>query len=138
MSTEQATIQFKTFLVKESHIVFDKLTNYQIEINLDANGIVNTSSNIFILRLNVYVKDKDDAFHIEISTESVFSFPQDADIEKYKKSYFILNAPAIIFPYIRAYISSLTALSGMATLTLPTLNLTILGESLKENISIIE
>ena len=138
MSTEQATIQFKTFFVKESHIVFDKLTNYQIEINLDANGIVNTLLNIFILRLNVYVKDKDDAFHIKISTESVFSFPQDADIEKYKKSYFILNAPAIIFPYIRAYISSLTALSGMVTLTLPTLNLTILGDSLKENISIIE
>ncbi|PIQ16396.1 MAG: protein export chaperone secb, partial [Flavobacteriales bacterium CG18_big_fil_WC_8_21_14_2_50_32_9] len=35
------------------------------------------------------------------------------------------------FPYIRAYISALTALSGLKTITIPTMNLTGLGEKLK-------
>lgn len=77
-------------------------------------------------------------FHIDLITEAIFSYPKEADVEEYKNGYFIFNAPAIVFPYIRAYISSLTALSGMPTLTLPTLNLTQLGETLKTNIEVKE
>jgi preprotein translocase subunit SecB len=49
------------------------------------------------------------------------------------KSIFYINAPAILFPYVRAYISTITNLSGNDTITLPTLNLSSLGSILKEN-----
>ena len=37
-------------------------------------------------------------------------------------------APAIMLSYVRAYISTLTALSGIDTVTVPTLAMTPLGE----------
>jgi len=138
MSTQNSTIQFLNFQVKESHIVFERLGNYSFEINFTPRGTVNTSLNQFVLELKVNIKDVENAFHINLTIEAVFSYPNDANIEEYKNSYFILNAPAIIFPYIRAYISSLTALSGMPTLILPTLNLSQLGETLKSNIEVKE
>ena len=49
--------------------------------------------------------------------------------------YFYTNAPAILFPYIRAYISTLTNLSGYKPINLPTLNLTSLREDLEKNTS---
>ena len=49
-------------------------------------------------------------------------------------AFFTMNAPAIIFPYIRGYISMLTSLSGCGNVLLPTLNLTSLGEKLAQNI----
>jgi len=138
MSTQNSTIQFLNFQVKESHIVFERLGNYSFEINFTPRGTVNTSLNQFVLELKVNIKDVENAFHINLTIEAVFSYPNDANIEEYKNSYFILNAPAIIFPYIRAYISSLTALSGMPTLILQTLYLSQLGESLKSNIEVKE
>ena len=52
--------------------------------------------------------------------------------------YFYTNAPAILFPYIRAYISTLTNLSGYKPINLPTLNLTSLREELEKNTTEVE
>ena len=41
-----------------------------------------------------------------------------------------LNGPAIVFPYIRSFISSMSSLSGFETITLPTLNLSGYREQL--------
>ena len=138
MSTEKAQIQFLNFIVKESHIVFNKTADFKIDINFNPKGTVYKSLNQFNLQLFVDIKDVDGHFNINLVTESIFSYPEDADIQAYTNSLFIVNAPAIIFPYIRAYISSLTALSGMPTLNLPTLNLSQVGETLKGNIEIVE
>jgi preprotein translocase subunit SecB len=138
MSTEKANIQFLNTIVKESHIVFNRPGNYKIDINFIPSGIVLSSLNQFILHLKTNIRDVENGFHIEILTESTFSYPEEADIEEYKKSLFITNAPAIVFPYIRAYISSLTALSGLPVLTLPTLIMSEVGKTLSENITIQE
>jgi len=138
MSTEKATIQFLNFTVKESHIVFNKIADFKIDINFNPKGIIFKSLNQFKLQLAVDIKDMDGNFTINLVVESIFSYPEDADIKSYMDSLFIANAPAIIFPYVRAYISSLTALSGMPTLILPTLNLTQVGAALKGNIEVLD
>lgn len=135
MSQSNSEIQFLNTLIKESHIVFNRLGDYKVELNFTPRGVVFKSLNQFVLYLQVTIRDVENGFHINISTESIFSYPENADLEQYKKSLFVSNAPAIVFPYIRAYISSLTALSGMPVLTLPTLILTNLGNQLKDNIS---
>lgn len=40
-----------------------------------------------------------------------------------------------MFPYVRAYISTLTALSGVDTVVIPTLAMTPLGKEIKESLS---
>ena len=53
--------------------------------------------------------------------------------QKTLSDMFYKNAPAIIFPYVRAYVSSLTVLSGIDAVNIPTMNLTSIAEDLKEN-----
>lgn len=43
--------------------------------------------------------------------------------EDFKESHFpVVNAPAIVFPFLRAYVSTLMTLSGYDALILPTIN----------------
>ena len=74
------------------------------------------------LELTVMVSDEKKMVDINVKANGIFEYDKDID-EKTKESFFTLNAPAILFPYVRAYVSSLTALSGMPPITLPTINL---------------
>jgi len=136
-TSTNANIQFESFSVRESHIVFNEPGKYKIDLHFTPKGYILVNLNQFHLRLDVNIKDADDKFDIKLSTISIFSFPEGANIEEYKQSLFVLNAPAIVFPYLRAYITSLTALSGMSTLTLPTLNMATIGEELKASLDVI-
>ncbi|MBV2223694.1 MAG: protein-export chaperone SecB [Cloacibacterium sp.] len=138
MESKKSKIQFERFLVRENHIVFRNITDYKISIDFEARGLIRKKETQFFLHLLANVKDEDDNFDISILTESLFSYDSEANVDELINSLFTVNAPAIVFPYIRAYISSLTALSGMPVLTIPTLNLTKLGAKLKENITIEE
>ena len=67
------------------------------------------------------IEDENNSLNIKIETIGLFEF--DSDIENYKNVFFSQNAPAILFPYVRAYISTLTSLAGIPPVILPTLNL---------------
>lgn len=138
MSATEAKIQFLNFFVNESHIIFKEAGQFKIAIEFAPKGLILKSLNQFNLELKVNIKDENGKFEINLITLSVFEYSKDADLEKFKDSYFTSNAPAIVFPYLRAYIASLTALSGMPTLNLPTLNLSTIGDALKGNIVEVE
>lgn len=114
------------------HGVDFPVINFQSEkvyIQEDENSIsINITPKVF------YPKDQPEFFkiiqEIRLNADNYFdlfiiavgTFELKADIdEKTKKSFVNLNAPAIMFPYIRAFISTLTANIGIltGTLTLP-------------------
>lgn len=134
-SQKKAAFQFIKFFITESYFNFVEEGNYNLSVSIIPSGSVFPELHQFHLFLNVTVKDKDDKFECNIKSTSIFNFPEDVDIEQYKSSFFTTNAPAITFPYIRAYIANLTAQSGIMNILLPTLNLSNLAKSLKENIS---
>lgn len=68
------------------------------------------------------INDKNDSLKIFLNIEGQFEFDKDLT-DPVKESFFNVNAPAILFPYVRAYISTLTALSGINPIILPTINL---------------
>lgn len=135
---KEAKIQFQNFVVSESHIVFREPGQYKISVNFNPEGFILPNLNQFHLKLQILVKDEEGKFDIDLKTVSVFTYDPDAELEDLRAHFFITNAPAITFPYLRSYISAMTALSGMPTLTLPTLNLTSLADILKENITVLE
>lgn len=122
------------------------------QIQLKFHGVdfpvINLNSSDFLLqneenKINIditpkvfYPKDQPDTFkiiqEIKLSSNNYFtlfilavgSFELKIDIdERIKKSSFVnINAPAIMFPYVRAFISTLTANLGnvTGTLTIPT------------------
>jgi preprotein translocase subunit SecB len=130
----EVKFRFLNFIVRESHIVLNEQGDYKISVNFNPKGYIFTTLNQFHLELAVEVKEASNKFQININAVAIFEFDAGADIEQYKSGFFILNAPAIAFPYIRAYISNLTTQSGLFTVTLPTFNLSALGETLKQNI----
>ncbi|NLJ01090.1 MAG: hypothetical protein GX371_08085 [Bacteroidales bacterium] len=94
-----------------------------LEIEIKRTNGVNGESNKFKLLLDVNVRDKNNSLNIDISSEGFFEFDDELS-ESEKEFFFNINALAILFPYIRAYISTLTSLSGIQPLILPTINLT--------------
>jgi preprotein translocase subunit SecB len=130
---ESSKFQFKGFFVNRSLIEQSgKEVSQDISISFDPKGIVNKEEQTYQLQLGAKIEDESKSLKIEIDAVANFIFDTKID-ENTLKSMFFINAPALLFPYLRAYISSLTALSGLKPITLPTLNLTGLGKELEKN-----
>ena len=133
-----AIFRFRNFVVKESHIVLNEQGEHKIAIHFNPKGYIFKSLDQFHLELEVEVIEENNRFNIRIVTISVFEFDPSEDFEEAKEGYFLKNAPAIVFPYIRAYVSTLTTQSGLFTVQLPTLNLASLAETLRSNLQEME
>lgn len=140
--------QFADFNILKSF--FNRIDNYKFnedDLEFNLNGLYKKSEKIFLLNFSFLVKNKKesqslDDLHILVESVGVFNVEFE-DSDKISKDnlpqYFLLNAPAIMFPYIRSYITTLTANSNFGEpLVLPTLNISGLGQVLKDNIVIIE
>jgi preprotein translocase subunit SecB len=130
---EDSKFQFKGFKILRSLIERnDSEPSKKLILGFDPKGIINKEDATFQLYLGVNIEDENKSFNIEIETIANFTFNSTIESDNLSK-FFYVNAPALLFPYIRAYISTLTNLSGFDPINLPTLNLTKLGEDLKNN-----
>ncbi|MFD9626217.1 hypothetical protein [Peribacillus muralis] len=57
-------------------------------------------------------------FFLDIEVDGFFSCTNDIDIED-----FVVNSTAILFPYLRSFVSSFTSQSGIETITIPPVNI---------------
>lgn len=135
MSIEnKSDFKFDKYIIRDSKLSInqdDKLNADELSLEIIPKGVKYAEK--FILTLNVIIKDDNDKFDLNISIDGYFTFRENISPQEISK-YFILNAPAIMFPYIRGYITMLTSLSGIGTITLPLLNLVKLSKELAENI----
>ena len=131
---EVSSFQFTNFVVLESHFQIMERGNYEFTFEFAPAAKVYPSLGQFELYLDIEVREKNDLLRIDIKTVSYFTYEEEGDLAENR--YFTTNAPAIVYPYIRAYIATMTAQSGVGTVTMPSMNLMPLGDSLRENISI--
>ncbi|MFA5327736.1 MAG: protein-export chaperone SecB [Prolixibacteraceae bacterium] len=103
-----------------------------LHIRFEPKGTHIKEAGSFELFLGVRIEDESKSFLIEVDSSASYILEGEVT-DKMLKTFFYLNAPAILFPYIRAYIATLTTLSGMAPINLPTLNLTQLAPELEKN-----
>ncbi len=137
METSNSKFQFKGYKIRKSLIELDENSSFEnLKIAFNVSGIAKRIENEFILNLLVLIKNNENDLRIEVDTTANFQFEKVDNIEDIS-GFFYVNAPAILFPYIRAYISTLTNLSGNRSITLPTMNLINLAEELKTNTKIV-
>ena len=137
METSISKFQFKGYRINRSLIELDENSNFEnLKISFDVSGLVKRVENLFILNLSVKIKNDESNLKIEVDTIANFLFEKVENIDDIS-SFFYNNSSAILFPYIRAYISTLTNLSGNRSITLPTMNLTNLADELRANTTII-
>ena len=74
----------------------------------------------FKIIFNLIINDRE----FDLNIEAMFNFETDEEItEEFKNSHFPkINAPAIAYPYLRAYVSNWTLQSGVTPVMLPTIN----------------
>lgn len=133
METSLSKFQFKGYRVNKSFIQLEENSNFEnLKISFNVSGLVKRIENLFILNLAVNIKNEEEDLKIEVDTIANFIFQKVENIEDIS-GFFYNNSSAILFPYIRAYISTLTNLSGNRSINLPTMNLTNLAEELKAN-----
>ena len=131
--TITSAFKFDKYIIQRSVInrkLMDSPESFQIGFN--PKGTHFKEDGRFELFLGIHIEDEKKSLLIEVDAIATF-FLKGETSEKMLKTYFYINAPAILFPYIRAYIATLTTLSGMAPINLPTLNLSQLAPELEKN-----
>lgn len=126
--------QFQGYKILKSVIELNEDINdiSGLSLSFKTSGIVKKTERSFKLNLGVKISNTEETINIEIDAVGEYKF--DANDEGTEVSqYFYNNASALLFPYLRAYISTLTNLSGLKPITLPTMNLSNLGDELKQN-----
>lgn len=132
---EKASFSFVEFKVLQSQFKFSDNVSNELSLNFNPSGKHFIKTNIFKLFLSVHVQlMPDNKDFIEIDTEATFAIKTGTTGIEDLMKFFVINAPAIVFPYIRSYISTLSIQSGCKPILLPTLNLIGISEQLRMNI----
>ncbi|MFA6334558.1 MAG: protein-export chaperone SecB [Bacteroidales bacterium] len=130
---DDSKFQFKGFSIIRSLIERSgNNTSKKLSLGFTPKGIINKGEETFQLHLGVKIEDENKSLKIEIEAVANYTFASKTGLDSLS-NFFYINAPALLFPYIRAYISTLTNLSGFEPINLPTLNMTSLGDDLKKN-----
>ena len=137
-----SSFQFEEYLVLKSEFEIntdftpddDKKVEVEFEIDSDFYVQDDKSLALVILQCEVFTNsenhNKPYTLNVDVLGKFKLSEPiRGTDLEELCK----VNATAILFPYLRAYISNLTSLSGMTTLNLPTINVHKFIENSKKN-----
>lgn len=105
-----------------------------LSINFSTIGCFDEQDGVFELNFVTAVSDKDDSKepYIKVSCRAKYQFREKLRISDIPE-YFYANSIAILFPYVRAYISLLTTQAGQKAVILPTFNLSSLASELKNN-----
>ena len=123
---KQNKIHRKKTFVKSVNFEYKKnITGDELDISVNIRkepifkeGIDNE---YFILFKGVF---ENEIFDLEIEFVAIFGTSEAID-DNFKKSTFVkINSPAIAFPYLRSFISTLTLNAGLPPLILPAYNFT--------------
>ena len=127
-----SSFKFDRYVVRKSSLILsDAKMSQKMQFEINPSGDF-LDGNRFKLILDVHVNDEQHFFDVSMEIHGFFEY-QTSDMGNLS-NFLCVNAPAIMFPYIRAYVSTLTSLSGIPTIILPTLNVESVGKQLKEKI----
>ena len=105
----------------------------EFSVDFKPSGEFNEENNTFELLFQFDAKSiNEEKPFIQIECIALFKFSEHLTFDEIPP-YFYVNCIAIIFPYLRAFVSTVTLQSNMPPIVLPTMNLTELAIPLKKN-----
>lgn len=122
MASEQTRFKFKGYRIIKSDMRIAPAGEIEQKLNVTFSGVKdNISGSLYTLDLGVSITNEDKSIEIEFEMRGFFEFSNELT-EPEKAMFFTGSAPAIMFPYLRAYISTMTSISGIEPIILPTIN----------------
>lgn len=123
MAEKIAKLRFLDHKIVESHFSFPagEEVNNGLQMKFEKEVGVNEQEKRMRLTLKTNVTDETNAVNISVTLMAIFEY--DGELTKEQMDVlFNYNAVAIVFPYVRAYISTMSTLSGISSIVLPTIN----------------
>lgn len=136
---KRATFSLEGYQFEEFRIKTLNKPEGEISIKIDPSGVLNTEDNSYTLNLffQAFDEKKKENEFVGCKLKSRFVFSNDLTSIEDIPPYFFANSIAIVFPYLRSFISSLTIQANVRPVILPTMNLGSLSEPLKANTEIL-
>lgn len=108
--------------------------NNDLQLSFDTTGIFANTESKYELTfvVNVFNNNQKDTPFIMVQCVGIFQFEDLASFDDIP-DFFYRNSIAILFPYVRAYVSIVTTQANVPGVILPTLNLSSLEEDLRKN-----
>lgn len=133
-NTTRSSFQFIKYVVEDASIqINDSNISKRMNLNLKMQTNVREDSPACELSLMAELNDESSNLRIRVRLTGYFE-AIDSDVTA-RDGFICRNAPAILFPYLRAYVSTLTAQSGIPAVIIPTVNLVKEGEDLFNKLS---
>ena len=133
---EPARLSFKWYSFTEAHLSLTDIPNEcGISLNFHPTGVFHCNTGIFSLTLDFtasYEKEQENVNFAKIVLNADFEFKDITSLGEVP-DYFYPNSLAIVFPYIRAFISTLTLQANVRPIVLPTMNLSSLKLEFRNN-----
>lgn len=130
---QKAAFSIINYLFDRVQINLNNHKSKDLALAFETKGIYNSENSTFELQFVVNVSNKlaENPF-VEISCKGNFKFENVSSLEEIP-DFFYRNCIAILFPYVRAYLSLVTTQANVPGIILPTLNLSNLETELKSN-----
>jgi len=108
-------------------------TDEELNLSFDTRGIFYIEKSVFelIFKVSVNNNNSNNSF-VEVQCKGMFKIEQCSKLDEIP-DFFFRNSIAILFPYVRAYVSLITTQANISGIILPTLNLSGLEMELKKN-----
>ncbi|MFB3306812.1 hypothetical protein [Pseudomonas sp. AMR01] len=135
---EKASFSIEKYLFSKVNIDLENHTSNKRSIDFKPSGVFKQDSSTYDLTFDfsAYTEsDKDAQPFVTSRCIGTFKFSSLSSFEEIP-SYFYRNSIAILFPYLRAFVSMVTIQANIPPVVLPTMNLASLEVPLKENTKI--
>ena len=135
---EKAAFKFDNYHFTKASLDFNIPTDAELNISFNPKGVFYAKDACYDLVFDVTVECVETNTEVvKVSCEASFSFGNKLSIEDIP-DYFYPNSLAIVFPYVRAFVSTISLQANVRPVVLPTINLMGLTEKLKEQTQIID
>ena len=124
---------FSKYKLKEFVFTIPNYEPSEVELAFTPTGIYNQEKGIFVLTTSLIANYPETQQEFaKVILDGFFEFPTKTTWEEIPE-FFFDNSIAILYPYIRAFMSTVTAIAGMKLLTIPTYRFVGMGDQLKQN-----
>lgn len=127
-----ATFQLEDYFVNKVRLDFETKNAHKIEVNLIPKGTFDSKNSKYNLTLELSLTDSENNNNELVFINCIGTFIFE-DLSKGIPDFFYINSIAILFPYLRAFLSTVTTQAGIDPLVLPTYNLSALETPLRNN-----
>ncbi|QUB72128.1 protein-export chaperone SecB [Prevotella multiformis] len=138
MNNKEVAFRLVNYKFTKATLNFDIPKDAEFVIDFKPSGKLKEIEGTYDLSFDTIVKcEETDTIIVEVSCIAQFSFMDRIKFEEIP-DFFYPNSLAILFPYIRAFVSTLSLQANSSPMILPTVNLMGLTEELRDNTSVVE